>query len=114
MTMCWNRLKHDREFWHHGAHGACLFPKALVIDTMDISRISRSTDYGTMARQTKIGKLKIRQTNCRTWCREEVTLSTWFDERRNLLDANPPLLSAASIIDPIDIAWKDREMLRLI
>ena len=39
---------------------------------------------------------------------------TWFNERRNLLDAHSPLLPAASIIDVIDIAWKDGEMLHLL
>ena len=86
---------------------------ALIIDAMDMSR-SHSTDNGTMARQTKIRIPKIRQTNWRIWCHEELTLSTWFDERRNLLDTHSPLLSAASTIDPIDIAWKDGVMLRLV
>ena len=94
MIMCWKRLKYDQEFWHQGAHGACSFPMALVIDTMGISR-SRSTGYGAMARQTKHNLLKVRQKNCRIYCREHLTFITWFDERRNLLDAYSPLLSAA-------------------
>ena len=103
IIMCWNRLKYGREFWHQGARGASSFSMALVIDTMGISR-PRSIGYGAMAVQTKHSLLKIRQTICRLEGCEYLTLRTWFDERKNLLKAHSPLLSAACIIGPIDMA----------